>query len=935
MPKVHPITPSLNTGELTPRLASRVDFNKYPSGVETLENFIALPEGGISRRSGTRYVAATKTGATVKSRLKRFEFSTTQSYVIEMGAGNMRFYRDQGQITVPNITASITNGTFTSNITSWTDNSGAGCSITYDSGNKRLNLVSNGTNEAEAEQQVTNSSAIEHVIQFDVIGAPGDYIFFSVGTATTGTQIVDGFIAEVGYHCFSFVATAADFFVRFHNELGKTIQIDNIALLDNAPVEVRTPYLEASLYEIEGPQSADILYLFHGSYPTYRLERRGHTTWSLIEVPWQDGPWLPENSTATTITAASATGLGIVFTASATNGINGGAGFISTDVGRSIRLSDEGTVNWGWGVITTVTDTTHVKVDIERTVVSTSAEVKWRLGSWSTTTGYPATGAFFEQRLYAAGTNDEPQTFWASVTGDFETHAPDSDPTVGTFDATVQDDDALDFTISADNVNAIRWMSAGEDTLSIGTTGGEWIPSSTGAVITPSDVTVKRQTTHGSAQIQPVRVDNIVLFVQRAKRKIREFGFTFESDGYQAFDMTRLAQHISQSGIVEMAHAQEPDSQVWVVRGDGQLPSMTFRRQEDVVGWGRHIMGGHYGMATITVTDYANIAVGTTLTLTQSDGTVVVFTSETAGAGTPTETLGFRPNTSNNVTADNIFTAINAHADFTVANPAANVVTIEETNHGSSGYLTVVSSDTTRLTTTSEGHSVVESVTVIPGNNGAGQIHDSSQRDEVWVQVKRTINSATVRHVEYLERDFEDDQDADDALYSDCGITYDSTPATTITGLSHLEGETVKVWADNAIQADKTVSSGSIVLDVAASTVQIGLSYTHKVKTLKLAEGGNASGTSVGRTKRVNNITFVVLNSHTLDTGTSSDSLIKYDFRTVGDPMDSGAPLFTGEWDVEFEGNWESDPRIFIESDDPAPFTLLALAPEIKLNALK
>jgi hypothetical protein len=239
------------------------------------------------------------------------------------------------------------------------------------------------------------------------------------------------------------------------------------------------------------------------------------------------------------------------------------------------------------------------------------------------------------------------------------------------------------------------------------------------------------------------------------------------------------------------------------------------------------------------------------------------------------------------------------------------------------------------LTATSEGHSVVESVTVIPGNNGAGQIHDSSQRDEVWVQVKRTINSATVRHVEYLERDFEDDQDADDALYSDCGITYDSTPATTITGLSHLEGETVKVWADNAIQADKTVSSGSIVLDVAASTVQIGLSYTHKVKTLKLAEGGNASGTSVGRTKRVNNITFVVLNSHTLDTGTSSDSLIKYDFRTVGDPMDSGAPLFTGEWDVEFEGNWESDPRIFIESDDPAPFTLLALAPEIKLNALK
>ena len=73
-----------------------------------------------------------------------------------------------------------------------------------------------------------------------------------------------------------------------------------------------------------------------------------------------------------------------------------------------------------------------------------------------------------------------------------------------------------------------------------------------------------------------MRVDNIVLFVQRAKRKIREFGFTFETDGYRAFDMTRLAQHITTGGIVEMDHAEEPDSQVWVVRADGQLPAMTF-----------------------------------------------------------------------------------------------------------------------------------------------------------------------------------------------------------------------------------------------------------------------------------------------------------------------------------------------------------------------
>ena len=382
MPKVHPITPSMNTGELSPRLASRVDFNKYPSGLETMENLIPLSEGGAMRRAGTRYVAATKTGATVKSRLKKFQFSTSQSYIIEMGNNYMRFFKDQGQISVPNITASITNGTFASNITNWSDNSGGGSSISHDSTNQRLSLTSNGSTNAHAEQTVTNSSALEHVLQFQVIGAPGDYVLFRVGTSSSGTQLVNDFIAEVGYHSYSFTATAANFYVQFINELGKTVQIDNVALLDNAPVELVTPYAEADLYQIEGPQSADILYMFHVDYPTYRLERRGHTTWSLIEVPWQDGPWLPKNATTTTLTPSAATGLGVTIAASSTAGINDGQGFLSTDIGRSIRLTDDSTTNWGWGVITAVGGTTSVTVDVERTFTVTTAETEWRLGSW-------------------------------------------------------------------------------------------------------------------------------------------------------------------------------------------------------------------------------------------------------------------------------------------------------------------------------------------------------------------------------------------------------------------------------------------------------------------------------------------------------------------------------------------------------------------------
>lgn len=831
MARASPLFASYNTGEVSRRLWARTDFKKYPAALEIGENVLSLAEGPLMRRSGTRFVCEVKSSA-VKSRGRRFQFSTSQAYSILEGEQNFQFCRNQARITVGDTDAAIVNGTFTAGITSWTDRSTGSGSIAHDAGNGRLSLVPGGTGGTDigwAEQSVTvgaSFQATEHVVRFRVLGAPSDRVQLRIGTASKGSQLIADKVCEVGWHCVAFTPGTSPVFIQFRN-LGsfrnKTVQIDDVSLLDNQALEITTPYTEAELFDVSGPQSADVLYLFHPSHPTFKLERFGHTTWSLVEVAWLDGPFLPENTTTTTLTFTSATALGTTVTASAVTGINDDQGFKITDIGRLIRLTDDAALNWGYAIIVGWTSTTVVTADVRRTVVVTTAETKWRLGSWSATTGYPHCGAFYEQRLASGNTDEQPQTFWMSQTGDFENQQPDSPNTDGTTMAgTVEDDDALDYTISADDVQSIIWMSPGQDTLVIGTASGEWTPSSQGAVLTPSDITVRQQTTHGSASSQPVRVDHTTLFVQKAKRKIREFVFDFAVNGYRSEDMTRLAEHITFGGLVEMDYAEEPNSIVWSARADGQLLSMTFRREEDVVGWTRHILGGSF-------------------------------------AG---------------------------------------------------------------------GDPVVESVWVIPGANGAGQVQSSESRDEVWMIVKRTINGATKRYVEVLERDFEFGHDQKDAYYADAIITYDSTPTTAISGLSHLEGQTVKVLADGYIHPDCVVASGAITLEAAASVVQIGLGFTHRAKTLKL-EAGTAAGTAVGKTGQIFGITFCLVNSLTLTFGPDEDNLTSVDFREVADAMDTAVPLFTGEYFAEFDDDWKSDSRIFIVSDDPVPFMLAAMAPEI------
>ena len=738
-------------GELSPRLDGRNDLSKYSSGCKTLENMIIYPHGSAARRSGSRFIAEVKSSA-AKTRLIPFEFSTTQTYMMEFGNQYIRFYKDNGQILEGDKTIS---GATQANpvvitATSHGYSNGDEISITSVAGMTELNnkryLVANKT---------TNTFEITNVDGTNING-------------TSFTAYTSGGVANRVY-------------------------------------EISTPYLTAELFDIKYAQSADVMYITHPNHEVEKLSRTGHTSWTLSDVDFTKGPMQDANTTDTTLNpGATAVGTGVSLAASATTGINSGSGFLSTDVGRFVFL------HGGYAKITAVTDTTNATIEILTTLSASTATADWRLGSFSDTTGHPSSVTFFEQRLVFAGTSNEPQTLFFSRSGDYE----NMDANIG---GTIADDDAIIYTIASNQVNAIRFMTATR-TLIVGTAGGEFTVSGGGTdvAITPTNILIKKQSNHGAANVDAISAGNATLFLQRAKRKIRELAYNFDVDGYLAPDMTILAEHITEGGITQMAYQQEPNQIVWMTRSDGELIGLTYQREQQVTAWHRQIFGGSFG----------------------------------------------------------------------------------------------------------SGNAVCESVAVIPTDDTEYQ---------VYVIVKRTINSITRRYVEYLNNFDFTETDNTTFNFLDSQLDYSGSATTTITGLEHLEGQVVSILADGSTHPDKTVSSGAITLDRSSTKVKVGLSYTSLLQTMRL-DAGAANGTSQGKTKRIYDISLRLFESVGVEVGPDLSNMERIPFRSSADDMDTAIPVFTGDKEIEFRGNYETDGFIFVRQTQPLPLTVLSLYPNLVTN---
>lgn len=219
-----------------------------------------------------------------------------------------------------------------------------------------------------------------------------------------------------------------------------------------------------------------------------------------------------------------------------------------------------------------------------------------------------------------------------------------------------------------------------------------------------------------------------------------------------------------------------------------------------------------------------------------------------------------------------------------------------------------------------------EDVTVIAEGND----------DVPYFVVRRTIDGQTKRYIERMHaRSF---TEISDAFFVDCGLTYSGAPATHISGLDHLEGETLVALADGNVVRNLLVVDGAIDLPNAASKAHIGLPMTASLQTLDLDLGAvQGLGTVQGRQKAFSEVTLRVERTRGIflgprDGGRDDENvLVEYKQRET-EAWNEAIRLYTGDLQITPHWDWTNGGNVWIKQFDPLPMTILAIMPDVTIG---
>lgn len=595
------IQTNFTSGELSPKLLGRYDVERYKNGVSELKNFLPLIQGGIKSTPMRRYNATAK-NAGKACRIIRFEFSSTEANILEFGENYIRFFnQDRTQVeTSPGVPYEISTVYAESELFEIEYVGGADTIFLFhqDHPVQRLRRFDNDNWVIEdapfnpqpffeqgfrPSETLTLSSASAGSGRTFTAGG-STFLEADVGRRITylgGIALITGYTSATVVTCTiesAFDSTSISSGLWRINGTPQAVcsPSSNGAVGDSITLELSSGTVYGNEISLESYTYASSVVTYstpvvHGLSPGNIVRLRGN--FPLVH----NGIYEVDSVLANTFDVVAGdpgafTDKGTVQLVTSSSSKNG---WRSSDVGSFVEI------NGGLVEITAYTNAISVTA-IVRQAMTSDAESQagaWTLnqGIWNDTNGYPRCGTFFQQSLVVGGSPAFPHTIAKSRSGEYLN-----------FELGVLDDDAFLYTLDVDEYDPILHLNKVKNQLLVLTSGSEF--TLTGGVespMTPTNVQVTNPSDYGSSTARPVRVESELVFVNRTGLKIRALGYQLTQDSFDSPDLTKLSDHITESGIKDIAYQQEPESIIWMVLNNGTMVTLCIDRKEGILSWAK------------------------------------------------------------------------------------------------------------------------------------------------------------------------------------------------------------------------------------------------------------------------------------------------------------------------------------------------------------
>jgi hypothetical protein len=899
-----------SSGELSAKLAGRIDEKKYFSGCSTLLNMVVMPQGGATRRPGTRYVAGNKNQSGI-NRPVRFIFSTLQAYILEFSNDNVRIYKDDGVV--------LNTGTPVDVVTPYAEADIPDLKFTQSADTLYI------FHKNYATRTLTRSS---HVSWTLATLAVRDGPYLDVNTTTT-TLTPSGTVGSITLTASSIAGINGG--TGFQpSDVGRLVRIKLYSLWAWCIITVRTDTTHVTA-TVQGAVDFGAAGAIDGAawaastvYQLGAVVTAGGVKYIAVSAGTSAGSGSGPSGTGSqiidgTIIWRMVGGFDSAAWAASTlfdSGVvclNGGNYYQCTTAGKS--AGSGGPTGTGAGIA----DGTCVWSYLPAFVFPT-ATANWALGSWGSALGYPAAGKFWQERLHYVAPASQPNHEDGSVVADFTNMAPT------TADGTVTDANALSWTLDDDQVNAIHSLSPAGSAqamqLALFTDAGEHIlqAASTAQALTPTSVQAYRETSYGSATVDPLRIGKVVLFTDHAGRKLREFAFYWQSNGYIAPDLLEFSDHITRapvgadpslSGIKWMVYQQSPYQVIWAGLNNGKLISFTYDRDQQIFAPAQHQLGGDY-YGGPPVVEWGDV-------IPSPDGTydeLWLSVLRTVN-GAPVRFMEVMTRYFDGADPDTAF-FVDAGLSSDLNLPAATLTMTGLTQNNPPDVLpeTMPPSFSGTGTFTASANAFTSGMAgnaILRCNAGKVLITGYTDARHVTGQVLRPLLSTAPCAANAWSCTLKD---------------------TSFAGLDHLDSENVVALGDGAVLDEQVVASGTIAVSGGASLAVAGLPYTPLLIGMPFEPQRAAAASSQGKMKRIDTLWLRLYESlgcsfgmrMTDDmTGAIYDKTEMMQMRSAANAMDNAPPLFTGIRELAPQGSHDREGQIIITQQDPLPLTVVAL----------